>query len=118
MLFRSAAAGIYGMLSFWTRARTREIGIRAALGARRGEILRLVVAEGVVLVACGMLIGLPATLGLGRFVEGVSHGVRPSDPATLAAVVVVLAVVALLASWAPARTAARVDPMTALRQEG
>lgn len=113
-----AAVGIYGMLSFWTRARVREIGIRAALGARRGEILRLVVGEGAVLVAFGMLIGLPATLGLGRFVEGVSHGVRPSDPATLAAVVVVLAVVALLASWAPARTAARVDPMTALRQEG
>lgn len=112
-----AAVGIYGMLSFWTRARAREIGIRIALGAQRGEVLRLVVGEGAVLAAIGVGIGLVGALGLGRFLDGLLHGVRPNDPVVIATVVVVLIAVALAASWLPARAAARIEPMTALRVE-
>jgi predicted permease len=112
-----AAVGIYGVMSYAVSRRTHELGVRLALGASRSEILRLVVGEGMVLAAIGTAVGLTAALGLTRLMASLLYGVRPADPATLAAVSLLLAGIALLASYIPAWRATRVDPMVALRYE-
>ena len=112
-----AAIGIYGVLSYSVSRRTREIGVRIALGATRGEVARLVMREGLVMTAAGTLIGLAAALGLTRFLSSVLFEVSPGDPATYLAVAAVLSAVALLATLLPARRATSVDPLVALRAE-
>jgi len=97
--------------------RTREIGIRMALGASRASAARLVLREVAQMSGIGLAIGLPAAYGLGRLVESQLYGVKAFDPLVLAIATVLLAIVAFLAAWMPAREAAAVDPMVALRYE-
>jgi putative ABC transport system permease protein len=112
-----AAIGIFGVLSYSVARRTREIGVRVALGATRGDISRLVIREGLAMAAIGVAIGLATALALSRFLRSVLYGVRPSDPMTYLAATATLIAVAFLATWVPARRAASVDPITALRME-
>ena len=112
-----AAIGVYAMLAYSVNQRTREIGVRMALGAQPAEVLRLVIGEGMKIGLAGIGIGLLGGLALGRAVASLLYGVPVRDPATYAVVAIVLAVVALLACSIPARRAARVDPMIALRYE-
>ena len=112
-----AAMGIYGVMSYAVTRRSHELGIRAALGASRREILGLVLRQGMKLAALGMVAGLLAALALTRFMAGLLYGVRPADPATLAAVALLLGGIALLARYIPARRATAVDPVVALRCE-
>ena len=111
-----SAMGIYGVMSFAVAQRTREIGIRVALGADRGSVLGLVLREGAVLAAAGVTIGLAAALAFTRVLRTMLFEITPSDPRTYIAIAVVLAIVLLVASWIPARRAAAVDPMVALRR--
>jgi predicted permease len=112
-----AAVGIYGVMSYAVSRRTREIGVRMALGAAPGSVLRLVVAQGMAVALAGTGAGLLAALGLSRLMEGLLFGVGSTDPATYAGVAGLLLVIALLASYLPARRAARIDPTSALRSE-
>jgi len=112
-----ALLGIYAMLACSVAQRTREIGVRMALGARRGGVVRLVVGQGMRLAALGAGLGVAFALLLGRVIAGLLYGVGPHDPLTFAAVVVLLLGAALLACWVPARRASRVDPLIALRAE-
>ena len=112
-----AAVGLYGLLSYAVAQRTREIGIRVALGAHTSGVLRLVVRQGLVLSAVGAAIGLVMTVAVTRLLAALLFGVAPHDPVILGAVVVILLVVGTLASMIPALRAARVDPLTALRAE-
>ncbi len=112
-----AVIGIYGVMSYAVTQRTREIGIRMALGARRGEIVRLVVGQGMAVALTGIAAGTAAALGLTRLIATLLFDVKPNDPLTFAAVVIALTATALLASWVPALKAARVDPLLALRYE-
>ncbi|HEX6938135.1 MAG TPA: ABC transporter permease [Longimicrobiales bacterium] len=112
-----AAAGLYGVISYLVAQRTREVGIRIAVGARPTDVMRLVVGQGAVLAAAGVACGILAALALTRFLAGMVYGVGTTDPVTFAGVGGVLLGVAVLASWAPARRAVRVDPMVALREE-
>jgi putative ABC transport system permease protein len=112
-----AAVGVYGLVSYLVALRTHEIGIRMALGARREDVFRMVLARGLTLVAAGTLAGLALALGLGRFLRSLLFGVGVTDPWTFALVVLVLGGVALLSSYFPARRAVRADPVTALRGE-
>jgi predicted permease len=112
-----AAVGIFGVMSYSVAQRTRELGIRIALGAGRGALRRLVVGQAMVLAIGGLAIGLIAALLLSTTLEKMLFDLKPTDPATFASVAAVLFVVALVASWLPARKAARVDPVVALRAE-
>jgi predicted permease len=112
-----AAMGIYGVVSYSVAQRTRELGIRIALGARARDVLRLVAGRGMLLVTLGMAAGLAFALILTRFMEGVLYGVSATDALTFTLVVLLLAAVALLACLVPARRATKVDPMVALRHE-
>jgi ABC-type antimicrobial peptide transport system permease subunit len=112
-----AAVGLYGVMAFSVAQRTREIGLRMALGANAPMVLRGVLLQGLVLAGAGVGIGLAVAVALQRVVAGMLYGVRPTDPATLAGVSLVMGAAAVLAAAIPARRATRVDPMTALRSE-
>jgi putative ABC transport system permease protein len=112
-----AGLGIFGVVAASVSQRTREIGIRVALGARRSSVMRLVVRQSAGLFAAGAAIGLVAAAALTRYLEGLLFGLTPQDPVTFAAVVALLALVAAAASYIPARRALRVDPLVALRDE-
>jgi putative ABC transport system permease protein len=112
-----AAVGIYSVLSYIVRGRSREIGIRAALGAQSADVLRLVLVEGMSPVLAGIVIGTVAAIASARVMKTLVFGVSPSDPLTLAAVAATLAVVALIASLVPAYRALRLDPVKVLRAE-
>jgi putative ABC transport system permease protein len=109
--------GVYGVTSYLVAQRTREVGLRVALGAQPGQLVRMVVRQGMRVAALGLAVGLAAALALGRLMAGLLYGVGPFDPATLAAVVLGLVAATLLANYLPARRAARVDPLVALRSE-
>jgi predicted permease len=112
-----AAVGIYGVVAYTTRQRTHELGIRIALGASRGQILRLVMGQGVRLIAVGLAIGLAISLGVTRLLRSALYGVSAMDPVTLVCVSLLLAAVGLLACYAPALRAMRIDPTRAVRTE-
>jgi len=112
-----AAVGIYGLLSHAVSRRTHEMGIRTAVGAARADILRLVMGESLLLAALGLALGLAGTSVLGRFLRALLFEVSATDPAVLAGVSLLLALVALLAAYLPARRAASVDPIRALRYQ-
>ena len=112
-----AAAGIFGVVSYSVSRRTREIGVRMALGARRRDVVALIAGQGMAPVFIGIALGLAASLALTRFLSGLLYGVKSTDLPAFAAAALVLVLVALLAAWLPARRAARVDPITALRCE-
>ena len=109
--------GIYSVLSYIVRGRSREIGIRTALGARTGDVVRLVVVEGMTPALIGIAAGAVAALGSAKLLEKIVFGVSASDPLTLAAVAGTLALVALLASLVPAYRASRLDPHEVLRAD-
>jgi predicted permease len=112
-----SAVGLYGVVAYSVTQRRQEIGIRVALGARLADVTRLVLRQGAALTAAGVLLGIGAAIAGGRLVAGLLFGVSPRDPGVFAAVVTILAVVALAASYAPARRAAAVDPVEVLRGE-
>jgi len=111
------AAGIFGLLSYLVTQRTREIGLRMALGAQRTDVLRVIVGHGLRLALLGLCIGVAGALVVTRWMSSVLFGVKPTDPLTFVVVAVVLGTVAFLASYVPARRAMRVDPIVALRYE-
>jgi predicted permease len=112
-----ACVGIYGLLAYEVAQRTREIGIRMALGAQQQDVLRLVITQAGLLILAGVTLGLAAAAGVTRYLGALLYGVRPIDPVTFAAVVLLLATVAMGACLIPARRATKIDPMVALRYE-
>jgi len=112
-----ASVGIYGVIAYWVSQRTREVGIRVALGASRADILRLVMAQGVRLCALGLVLGLPLALGAGQGLRALLYGVGAIDPVVLVVVAVGFLAVAMFATFIPAHRATRVDPIVALRYE-
>lgn len=112
-----AAIGLFGVIAYAVSERTREIGIRIALGAKPREVFLLVVGQGMTLALIGLLVGLPLALGMGRAVAGLLYGIGPNDFATFASVAAILVAVAFVACYIPARRAMRVDPTVALRYE-
>ncbi|HEX4168748.1 MAG TPA: FtsX-like permease family protein, partial [Bryobacteraceae bacterium] len=112
-----ASIGIYGVLSYLVGQRTQEIGVRMALGARRADVLRMVLTDGARMTAIGIAIGIVAALGLTQLMSSLLFGVSPNDPFTFALVVLILSTIALLACYVPARRAMNIDPTLALREE-
>jgi predicted permease len=109
--------GLYGLLAYNVARRTSEIGIRMALGATRRNVAWPILREAIVLGAMGVAIGVPAALALTRFIERQLYGVAPTDPMAMASAAVLLLLIAIVAAWIPARRAAKIDPMEALRYE-
>ena len=112
-----AAIGIYGLISYAVEQRTQEIGIRVALGAARGQVLRMIVLDGAKLAAIGVAVGLAVAFGVTRLLASLLYGVKATDPLTLAGAAAAIGLVALAASYIPALRAAAVDPNQALRHE-
>jgi len=116
-----ACVGLYGLLAYGVAQRQRELGVRMALGAQRGQVVWMVMREAAWMVGIGILIGAPAAWGVARMaanqIEGLLFGLKATDPQTIAAAVLILAGVAAVAAYLPARRASRVDPMVALRSE-
>ncbi|HET7189116.1 MAG TPA: FtsX-like permease family protein, partial [Gemmatimonadaceae bacterium] len=112
-----AVVGLYGVVSYSVSQRAREIGVRMALGAQNGDVLRLVLAQGLRLTLIGLGVGFAGALVVSRVLSSVLYGVSPTDPVAFGAVALALTLVALLASYVPARWATRVDPIRALRSE-
>jgi putative ABC transport system permease protein len=112
-----ASVGLYGVMALTVTQRTRELGIRLALGAQRADVFRLVISQGMLLVVSGLIIGLLGAIGVGRGLQSVLYGVGGSDALALSFALFALVIVALIACWLPARRATRVDPMVALRSE-
>jgi putative ABC transport system permease protein len=112
-----AAVGIYGVMSYAVTQQTREIGIRMALGAQKYNVLSAVIRQGMTLILVGCGLGVILAIALTRIVSSLLYGVTPTDPLTFAATVLLLGAVAFVSCWLPARRAARIDPMAALRCE-
>ncbi|HVA17524.1 MAG TPA: FtsX-like permease family protein, partial [Candidatus Dormibacteraeota bacterium] len=112
-----ACIGLYGLLSYEVARRTREIGIRRALGAQQSDVLRLVVGQGIILAMVGAAVGIGVALGVTRYLSAMLYDVHANDPLTMVSVAILLLIVALAACYIPARRATRVDPMVALRYE-
>jgi predicted permease len=112
-----ACVGLYGLLAYSVARRTKELGIRMALGAQRRGMIAMVVRNAAGLVLVGIALGLPAAWAVSRLVKSMLFGLTPTDPGTIAAAAIILAAAALVAAYLPARRASRVDPMTALRHE-
>jgi len=112
-----ACIGLYGLLAYEVSRRTREIGVRMALGAQHVHVLRLVVGQGISLATVGAVVGIGVALGITRYLKSMLYGVQTDDPLTMIAVAVLLVLVALAACYIPARRATRVDPIVALRYE-
>jgi putative ABC transport system permease protein len=112
-----AAIGIYGVIAYGVTQRTHEIGVRIALGAEQGDVMRLVLGQGVVLAGSGIGMGIAGALALTRLLAGYLYRVQPTDPIALGSTALLLGAVAMLASYIPARRAAKVDPLIALRHE-
>jgi predicted permease len=111
-----AAIGLYAVIAFGVTQRTREIGVRVALGAQSADVLRLIMRRGAILLGSGLAIGLVASLTLGHLIAGLLYGVAPADPVTLGAMMLLLTATAMLANYLPARRAARLDPTVALKE--
>jgi len=112
-----AATGIYGVMAYAVSRRTREIGIRMAIGASQNQVLAIVARRALLLIGSGTVVGLAAAMAAGRFLERILYGVEATDPLTLAMVLLMMVAIAALACWIPARRAIRINPVTALRQE-
>ena len=112
-----AAIGLYGLMSYAVAGRTREIGLRMALGAQRTNVLWLVLREALLLVLAGVMVGIPAALLSSRLLNSMIFGLKSTDPISMSIVIVVLGLIAALAGFIPARRATKIDPMVALRYE-
>jgi ABC-type antimicrobial peptide transport system permease subunit len=112
-----AALGLYGVMAFVVARRTKEIGLRMALGAPQATVLWMVMREALLLLGIGLAVGIPAAYGLSRYVSAQLFGVKPTDIASAAIALVILALVAVLSGWLPARRASAIDPIQALRYE-